>query len=311
MKMTRLWRANLLLLLTAAIWGFGFVAQRAGAMRIGPFSYNALRFSLACIALLAGYRLIRRFEPAVPSAWKAIAWGSAAIGLILFAATTFQTAGLQFTGAGKAGFITGLYVVLVPLMGLFWKQRTGPATWLGAGLALAGLYLLSVSEDFRIQPGDLLVMGGALMWALHVQAVGYFSRRLDPLKLSIGQFLVTALLSLAAGLLFEPSPLGNLAGATIPILYGGLFSVGIAFTLQVIAQKDTHPGHAAVIMVSESMFAVLAGWLLLGEQFGPRELAGCGLMLAGMVLSQLGPFLPWKLDHGGKVSAPVGLASEE
>ncbi len=297
MKDRKLWRANGLLLLTAAIWGFGFVAQRAGALRIGPFTYNALRFGLAALAMLAAYRLIRRFEPLVVTGRKVVLTASAAIGLILFAATTFQTAGLQFTGAGKAGFITGLYVVLVPVLGLFWKQRTGPATWIGGLLALAGLYLLSVSEDFRVQPGDLLVMIGAVMWTLHVQAVGYFSRRVDPLKLSIGQYVVTALLSLGAGLLFEPNPLSSLGGAAIPILYGGLFSVGVAFTLQVIAQKDTHPGHAAVIMVSESMFAVLAGWLLLGEQFGGRELAGCGLMLAGMLLSQAGPFLPGRLSQ--------------
>ena len=311
MKEPKLWRANLLLLLTAAIWGFGFVAQRAGALRLGPLSYNALRFGLASVALLAAYRLIRRFEPAVPTPWKTVIKGSALIGVILFAATTFQTAGLQFTGAGKAGFITGLYVVLVPVLGLLWKQRTGPATWLGGLLALAGLYLLSVSEDFRIQPGDLLVMVGALMWTLHVQAVGYFSRKIDPLKLSIGQFVTTALLSLGAGLLFEPGGLGDLSGALIPILYGGLFSVGVAFTLQVIAQKDTHPGHAAVIMVSEAMFAVLAGWLLLGEKFGGRELAGCVLMLAGMLLSQAGPFLPWKNRQDAEISPAAGLVSEE
>ena len=291
MSLSKRWRANLLLLLTAAIWGGGFVAQRAGATTIGPMTFNALRFGLASIALLAAYRLVRRFEPEGPSGWKAVIAGSCAVGLMLFLGTSFQTAGLKYTGAGKAGFITGLYVVLVPLLGLFWKQRTVPATWLGALLALAGLYLLSVTEDFRILPGDLLVMVGALFWAFHVQAVGFFSRRLDPLRLSIGQYVVTAVLSLAVGLFLEQNTFASISALAIPILYGGLFSVGVAFTLQVIAQKDTHPGHAAVILVSESMFAVLAGWLLLGEQFGARELLGCGLMLAGMILSQLGPYL--------------------
>jgi len=311
MKIPKPWKANLLLLLTAAIWGFGFVAQRAGALRIGPFTYNALRFGLASLALLAGYRFIRRYEAAFPSSLKAVIGAGSAAGAILFIATTLQTAGLQFTGAGKAGFITGLYVVLVPVLGLFWKQRTGPATWLGALLAVVGLYLLSVSEDFRVMPGDLLVMAGALMWAFHVQAIGYFSRKVDPLKLSIGQFLVTALLSLGAGLIFEHNPLSAFGGAAIPILYGGLFSVGVAFTLQAIAQKDTHPGHAAVIMVSESMFAVLAGWLLLGEQFGGRELAGCGLMLAGMLLSQAGPFLHLRVTGQRKVKPAAVLPTEE
>jgi drug/metabolite transporter (DMT)-like permease len=311
MKITKIWRANLLLLLTAAIWGFGFVAQRAGALQIGPLTYNALRFGLAGVALLAGYGFIRRYEPAFPSSRKAVVGAGCAAGTILFIATSLQTAGLQFTGAGKAGFITGLYVVLVPVLGLFWKQRTGPATWLGGLLAVAGLYLLSVSADFKVMPGDLLVMAGALMWALHVQAIGYFSRKVDSLKLSIGQFLITALFSLGAGLIFEHNTFGALGGAAIPILYGGLFSVGVAFTLQVVAQKDTHPSHAAVIMVSESMFAVLAGWLLLGEQFGGRELAGCGLMLAGMLLSQAGPFLHLKAAALRGIKPASGLASEE
>lgn len=307
MKLSKVWRADLLLLLTAIIWGFAFVPQRIGANAIGPFTYNGLRFGLASLVLVLAYPLISRLEPVGPTGWKQVIGASCAAGLVLFAGATFQTAGLLFTGAGKAGFITGLYVVLVPLLGLFWKQRTGLATWLGALLAVVGLYLLSVTEDFRILPGDLLVMIGALCWALHVQALAYFSRRVDPLRLAIGQFIVTAVLSLAAGLLFERNDIASLASSVVAILYGGLLSVGVAYTLQVIAQKDTHPAHAALILVLESVFAVLAGWLLLGEQFGARELLGCGLMLAGMLLSRLGPF--FKL--GAVSGAPVSLAPEE
>jgi len=308
MKLSAHWRANLLLLLTAGIWGFAFVPQQLGANAVGPLTYNALRFGLASLALVALYPLIRRLEPATGSAsLRPLVLASCAAGLVLFGGSFFQTAGLQQTSVGKAGFITGLYVVLVPLLGLFWKQRTGLFTWLGVLLAVAGMYLLSVTEDLRILPGDLLVMAGALCWALHVQAVGYFSRRVDPLLLAIGQFIVNTLLSLAAGLAFERSDAAGLAASVVPVLYGGLLSVGVAYTLQVVAQKDTHPAHAALILVLESVFAVLAGWLLLSEQLSARELLGCALMLAGMLLSQLAPFIRLRLASGA--SAP--LASQE
>jgi drug/metabolite transporter (DMT)-like permease len=302
-KLSKVWRANLLLLLTAIIWGFAFVPQRLGANAVGPLTYNALRFGLASLVMLLAYPLIRRLEPAGPSAWKPVIVASCLAGVVLFAGSFFQTAGLLYTGAGKAGFITGLYVVLVPLIGLFWKQRTGLATWLGALLAVAGLYLLSVTDDFRILPGDLLVMVGALCWAFHVQALGYFSRRVDPLRLALGQFIVNAILSSVAALLFERNDYASLLSSVVPVLYGGLLSVGVAYTLQVIAQKDTHPAHAALIMVLEAVFAVLAGWLLLGELFGARELLGCGLMLAGMLLSQLGPFFKFAALSGPPVPA--------
>lgn len=287
----RLWRANALLLLTAAIWGMGFVAQRLGATGLGPFSYNALRFGLGAAALLAVLPLIRRFEPEVPATRRELAAAGLAAGAVLFTASSLQTAGLQFTMPGKAGFITGLYVVIVPILGLFWRQKSGVMVWLGAVLAVAGLYFLSVSDDLAIQTGDLLVLAGALFWAAHVQVVAYFSRRVDPIRMAVGQFLVTALLSLLAGLLWETPTLQGVYDTLPAILFGGLLSVGVAFTLQVIGQKDTHPGHAAVIMVSEAMFAVLGGWLLLGERLGSRELLGCGFMLVGMLLAVAAPFL--------------------
>jgi drug/metabolite transporter (DMT)-like permease len=158
-------------------------------------------------------------------------------------------------------------------------------------LALGGLYLLSVTEDMRVDTGDLLVLASAFFWAAHIQAVSHFSRRVDPLVLSIGQYIAVTLLSTAAALLFERNTLAEVGAASIAILYGGLIVVGVSFTLQVIAQRDAHPGHAAVIMVSEAMWGVFAGWLMLSEALTPRMLAGCGLMLAGMLLSQVGPYL--------------------
>jgi drug/metabolite transporter (DMT)-like permease len=287
---SRLWRANALLLLTAIIWGFGFVAQQAGATSIGPMTYNAIRFGLGGLALLALYPFLRRFEPPLDVPWRKVAAAGCAAGLVLFTASAFQTIGIKYTSVGKASFITGLYVVLVPILGLLWKQRATPAIWLGALVAVVGLYLLSVSGDFRIETGDLLVMAGAFFWAIHVQLLGFLARRVDPLRIAIGQMLFTSLLSIPAGLFFEQFSWSQLSGATIPILYGGLFSVGIAFTLQIIGQRDTHPGHAAIIMVSESLFGAFAGWLMLGELLGARELAGCALILVGMLLSQAGLF---------------------
>lgn len=294
----RLWRANGLLLLASAIWGMGFIAQSLGANGMGPFSYNALRFALGGLALLAALPLIRRFEPAVVSSPRSVLIAGSAAGVVLFTGSSLQTAGLLYTLPGKAGFITGLYVVIVPLLGLFWRQKTGPVVWLGCALAVAGLYFLSLGPNFTLQIGDGLILLGAFFWAVHVQVIGYFSRRVDPIRVAVSQFLVTAVLSLAAGLLFE-TPTAQAVRDTFPaILFGGLLSVGVAFTLQVVGQKDTHPGHAALIMVSEAMFAVLGGWLVMGERLGTRELAGCGLMMAGMVLAVAAPYL-------GRKSAPL------
>ena len=286
------WRANILLVIVTAIWGFGFVAQRVGMEHIGAFTYNALRFGIGGLALLASIRLVRKFEPAGPPASRKVILGAGlAAGMLLFIAAYLQTAGLATTSAGKAGFITGFYVVLVPVLGLAWKQRTGAGTWVGGALALVGLYLLSVNEALQISTGDLLVLASAFFWAAHIQAIGYLSRRVDTLKIAIGQFAVVTLLSAGAGMLFERNSLEQISAAWGAILFGGLMVVGVSFTLQVIAQREAHPGHAAVIMLSEAMWAVLAGWLLLSEQLTLRSLAGCALMLLGMLISQAAPYV--------------------
>lgn len=286
------WQANLLLLLTAAIWGCGFVAQRLGAQSTGPFLYNGLRFALGSLVLVVWMRFSKSTEPLPQSASPRtdLLYGAGA-GLLLFIASSLQTAGMIFTSAGKAGFITGLYVVLVPILGLLWRQKIGWSGWAGALLAVAGLYLLSVNESFQISPGDLLVMLSAFFWAAHVQLIGYLSRRTHALRFSAWQFAVVSVLSLVTGLLVEHPTAAQLRDVTLPVLYGGIFSVGVAFTLQVIAQRDAHPAPAAIILSLETVFAGLAGWLLLGEVLPARGLLGCVFMLAGMLLSQLGPYL--------------------
>jgi drug/metabolite transporter (DMT)-like permease len=201
-----------------------------------------------------------------------------------------QQVGLVYTTAGKAGFITGLYVVIVPLLGLFWHQRPRAGTWLGAILAAVGLYFLCITKEFNIAFGDLLVLIGAFVWAGHVLLIGWLAPRTDALKLASAQFAVCSLLSFLTALAFETMSFASIWQAAVPILYGGLGSVGIAYTLQIIAQRDAHPAHSAIILSLEGLFAAIGGWLLLGEMLSLRGLFGCGLMLAGMIFSQMSGF---------------------
>ncbi len=285
--------ADILLLLSAAIWGFAFVAQRAGMEHLGPFYFNGVRFALGGTVLLpfifwrrrsaaSGKRQVIRGEH------SSLLRDGIIAGAVLFGGASLQQWGIVSTSAGKAGFITGLYVILVPILGLFIGQRTSRNTWLGALMALVGLYLLSVRGGFRMSMGDLLVLGGAVFWAFHVQIIGRFVLRQDPLALASTQFFTVSALSLIAALFLEDWNTQALLSATGPILYAGLASTGIAYTLQVVAQRRAHPSHAAILLSLEAVFAVLGGWLLLSESLGPRELTGCVIMLAGMLFSQLG-----------------------
>jgi drug/metabolite transporter (DMT)-like permease len=287
-----------LLLLTAIIWGMAFVAQRMGMEHVGPFTYNAVRFGIGSVTLLPliafRSRSARPAEaadtppaaPAEPAArMSAIVAGLIAGGVLFFGAS-LQQVGLLTTTAGKAGFITGLYVVLVPLFGLAVRQRAGWSAWVGAGLSVAGLFLLSVTDTFAIQRGDLLVLIGAFFWAGHVQVVGWLSRRTDPIRLSSVQFAVCSLASLLIALVFEHPTLDGIYAAAWPILYGGFMSVGVAFTLQVVAQRHAPPAHAAILLSFETVVAALGGALLLGERLAPRGIAGCAIIFAGMLVCQ-------------------------
>jgi drug/metabolite transporter (DMT)-like permease len=292
-----------LLLLTALIWGGAFVAQRAGMRDVGPFTYNAVRFALGALVLLPLIIVRRRAartraagagpeepEPAPPGGVPGRRMGAVAAGLIaggvLFFGASLQQVGLVFTTAGKAGFITGLYVVLVPLAGLLWRQRAGAAAWAGAVLSVCGLFLLSFTDTLSMERGDLIVLIGAFFWTAHVHVVAVLSPRTDPLELSCVQFAVCSLLSGIAGLAVERTTAAGVAAAAVPILYGGVLSVGIAYTLQVVAQRKAPPAHAAILLSLESVFAALGGSLLLGEKLGPRGAAGCAIMFAGMLVSQ-------------------------
>jgi len=299
-----------LLLLAAAIWGFAFVAQRAGMEHIGPLTYNAVRFALGALALLplviARRRAARKAEVGrAPAA--ALASGPRPIhplpagllaGAVLTGGAILQQAGMVGTTAGKAGFVTGLYVVLVPLAGLFWGQRAGWPRWVGMVLAATGLYLLSVTRQFTIEGGDLLVLASTLFWTCHVLLLAWLSPRTDAMALAFVQNAVCALLSGALLPFVEHPSLGAIRAAAVPILYGGLLSVGVGFTLQILGQRRAPPAHAALLLSMEAVFAALGGWWLLGERLGARGLAGCALMFGGMLFAQL-PLLLRLRRRGG------------
>jgi drug/metabolite transporter (DMT)-like permease len=282
--------ANLLLLLTAAIWGFAFVAQRVGMEYIGPFTFNGVRFALGSLSLtpllLYEYHS-RQKSAAVSQPQQSALLPGVLAGTVLFVGASLQQVALVYTTAGKAAFLTSLYLILVPLMGLFFKHVISGSTWAGALLAACGVYLLSVTEQFSVAYGDSLALAGAIFWALHILIIDYFSRRVNVLQLSCIQFIICSVLSLGVALVFESIAFSALQQAAIPLLYGGIASVGIAYTLQVVGQKNAKPTHAAIILSMETIFAAIGGWLLLQEDMSLRGLLGCALMLAGMLLPQL------------------------
>ncbi|MDR3161635.1 MAG: DMT family transporter [Spirochaetaceae bacterium] len=321
-------RADILLLLTSCIWGFGFVAQRSGMEYVGPFAFNGIRFILGSLSLFPliffrQWKISGRFGG--PGGRRAAVLPSLAAGSCLFIAVTLQQLGLIFTTAGNAGFITGLYVVLVPILGIFLGRKTGLPTWTGAVFTLTGLYFLSASGHLKaVNPGDLITAVSAVFWAFHVLLIDALVQRTDPLLLSSGQFGWCGLCSLAAAFLVEPliggwverlnpallasgifswrslpaliaaPPSGTaLLAGLIPLLYGGLASVGIAYTLQVVAQQHAPPAHATIILCLEGCFAALGGVLILGEGLGTWTILGFVLMFCGMLITQ------WELIMGG------------
>ncbi|CQR70726.1 EamA-like transporter family protein [Sporomusa ovata DSM 2662] len=295
-------KSNLLLLLAAAIWGFAFVAQRVGMEHVGPFTFNGVRFVLGSLSLLP---LIFYFQNKSQQSAKVSSKGALLpgilTGLILFTAASMQQIGLMYTTAGKAAFVTCLYIVLVPSLGIFLKQHVSTATWFSSVLAVVGLYLLCVKESFYIAYGDLLQLVGALFWSIHMLLIDYFADRVDVVRLSFFQFITCGILSMGTALGLETITFAGLNGAFIPILYGGFCSVGIAYTLQVVGQKHSPPAQAAIILSMETVFATIGGFLLLDERLGFQELVGCALMLAGMLLTQL---------QGVQPAARVDMAEE-
>ena len=285
-------KSDLLFLLSAVIWGFAFVAQRMGMDHVGPFTFNGIRFCLGALVLIPFIFSNRKNRPKEPSGNsqlqnKSLILYSGLAGMAIFAGASLQQVGLVYTTAGKAGFITGLYVVIVPIMGLLWGQRTNAGTWGGALMAAAGMYLFSVNEDLTVSFGDLLELIGAVLWACHIHLIGWLSPKTDSLQLAFTQFMVCAAASLLTAVVVETASVAAIVAAALPIIYGGALSVGVAYTLQVVAQRHAHPAHAAILLSLEAVFAAVGGWLILGEMMSGRGMVGCSLMFSGMLVSQL------------------------
>ena len=286
------YKSDSLLMLTAIIWGSAFVAQRVGMSYVGPLTFNGIRFALGTIVLLPLIRWRNQYKRIGSSLQRTSLarqglWGGGLAGLLLFSGATLQQIGLVYTTAGKAGFITGLYVIIVPLMGLFLGHWPGWGGWVGACCATIGLYLLSVTEAWTFAPGDFWELFGAFFWAAHVLVLSWLSPRMERIKLACTQYAVCSILSLLGACFTETITLDGIMGAIIPILYGGVLSVGIAYTLQVVAQRHAPPTHAAIILSLEAVFAALAGWLVLEEILSLRGLIGCIFMFAGMLSALL------------------------
>lgn len=279
-------RANIGLLLTAAIWGFAFVAQRVGAQYIGAFTFNGIRFLLGAVSLLPILCFFQK-KGQIHIDWKELAKGGGIAGIILFTASTLQQIGMGSTTAGKGGFITGLYIVIVPIFGLFLKQKTSWNTWTGVVFAVTGLYLLSIKEGFYMEHGDLFVLCSSFLWAIHILWIDVAAKKSNPICLSCVQFFICGLLSFGTAMVTEEIRLSNVMDAVVPILYGGLLSVGVAYTLQVISQKHAKPSHAAILLSMESVFGCMGGMILLGERLSSRGMAGCVLIFIGIIISQI------------------------
>lgn len=299
MRNTHQIRNSLLLFLTALIWGTAFVAQSVGMEYVGPLTYTCVRSVIAgimlipCIAFLNKVnpnereKEICRDEKRRKDYQKTLLAGGICCGLALGAASSLQQIGIQYTTVGKAGFITTFYIILVPIIGLFFKKRCGLNIWIGVVFALAGLYCLCITEGFSIGYGDMMVFCCALAFSIHILVIDHFTELVDGVKMSCIQFFVAAIVSGIGMLIMENPDLHSILAAWVPILYAGALSSGVGYTLQIIGQKGMNPTIASLILSLESVISVLAGMVLLHESLTSREILGCVLMFIAIILAQL------------------------
>lgn len=292
-------RQSFILLLTATIWGFGFVAQSEGMNYVEPFTFTTVRNILAFLVLVPYIMLTERknrkndtsvinndiHKNRKPSA---LIIGGICCGICLFAASTLQQFGVKYTTVGKAGFITAMYMVLVPIFGIFLHKKVGVRVWTAVALAALGMYFLCITKgEFSLQPGDCLVFACAVGFTFHILTIDYFSPKTDGVRLSCIQFFVCAVLSAVCMFLFEKPDMVKILAAWLPIIYAGVMSSGVAYTLQIVGQKGMNPTVASLILSLESVVSVLAGWLVLDQSLSSRELFGCALAFAAIILVQL------------------------
>ena len=299
MKKTQM-RNSLLLLLTAVIWGVAFVAQSVGMDYVGAFTFNCVRSIIGGLVLIPCIIFLKNLKHKEMGGQGKLSVkeslqvtrvelaGGICCGVALFAASNFQQFGISYTTVGKAGFITALYVVIVPIMGLFFKKKVSFVIWISVVLSVVGLYLLCMTENsFSLAFGDLLVLICALLFSVHILVIDYFSPKGDGVIISCIQFFVSGILSGVMMFLFETPRAEGILAAWMPILYAGVLSCGVAYTLQIVGQKDMNPTVASLILCLESVVSALAGWLILGQALNAREMAGCFLMFFAIVLAQL------------------------
>lgn len=279
-----------MLFLTAFIWGTAFVAQSVGMDYLGPFGFNGIRSLIGGVALLPCIYILGKINKRTAGeegSTKTLIAGGLCCGLALFAASSMQQIGIQYTTAGKAGFVTAFYIVLVPVLGMFLGKKTGWKVWLAVAMALAGLYFLCITESFSVGRGDIYVFIGSLLFAVHILIIDYFAPRTDGVKMSCIQFFVAGILSMFPMAAFETTTVEGVLRSWGPLLYAGVLSCGVAYTLQIIGQKNMNPTVASLILSLESCISVLAGWVILGERLSVREGLGCVLMFAAIILAQL------------------------
>lgn len=289
--MSKRMQGNIMLLITAMIWGSAFVAQSKGMEYIGPFTFNVMRNFIGGIVLLPVIALFSRGKKYEPEEKKALdkntLVGGICCGLVLFLASSFQQYGLVHTTAGKAGFITALYIVIVPLLGIFMGKRIPKIIWGCVALAIAGFWLLCIKEGFTVGLGDLMVLICALFYSMHIVTIDHFTPKVDGVKMSCIQFFTAGVVSIIPMLLWEVFQISAVMDAIWTILYAGVLSSGVAYTFQIIAQRHTEPTVATLLMSLESVFAALSGWLILNESLLPRELLGCVLVFIAVILAQI------------------------
>ena len=291
---------TLMLFLTAFIWGTAFVAQSVGMDYIGPFTFTCVRsliggiFLIPCICFLDKWRakndgVERQKKADRKEEKKNVILGGICCGLALCVASNLQQIGIQYTTVGKAGFITACYIIIVPVIGIFLRKKCSPFIWIAVILSLCGLYLLCLTpgEGFAIGKGELLVLICAFLFSLHILTIDHFSPLVDGVKMSCIQFLVCGILSGIPALIFESPDLAGIFAAKIPVLYAGVMSCGVAYTLQIVGQKNMNPTVASLILSLESCISVIAGWLILGQNLSSREIFGCVLMFGAIILAQL------------------------
>lgn len=286
-------RSEAMLILTAMIWGTAFVAQSLAADYIEPFTYNSIRTLIGGVALLPVIYLLNRSKSKemakadLPTDNKKLIIGGIICGIVLCIAGALQQIGIQYTTVGKAGFITALYIIIVPILGIFFKRRPSVMVWISVLLAVCGMYLLCINEGFSIGKGDVLVILCAFFFSIHILVIDYFSPFVDGVKLSCLQFFTCSILSAIVMFGFEHPQWGSIFEAWFPLLYSGIMSCGIAYTLQIIGQKNVNSVIASLIMSLEAVFAAIAGWIILHESLSVKELIGCMLVFAGIILTQL------------------------